>query len=193
MVVITLILASQVLPERPLKVLIKAYGLCVRSLSVFLLRVNISIYSLSAIKAAISKLCFAWEWVPVLTWTTRTQMLSLLYQSTDCVRCAHASSCVRALVIILNYICDFATRYVSFIQIWRTEYTRTQLPGPPEEPVSPGLDQTERDGNFPQSWMRYAFGCCIYNTDKCEWLTVRKPWNQLKGNCTKRHYPCFYC
>lgn len=45
---------------------------------------------------------------------------------------------------------DFATRYVSLIQIWRTEYTRTQLPGPPEEPVSPGQDrtaQTDRDGN----------------------------------------------
>ncbi|XP_030603864.1 WD repeat- and FYVE domain-containing protein 4 isoform X2 [Archocentrus centrarchus] len=31
------------------------------------------------------------------------------------------------------------------IRIWRTEYTRTQLPGPPEEPVSPGQDQTQRD------------------------------------------------
>uniref|UniRef100_A0A8C5H2Y5 WDFY family member 4 n=1 Tax=Gouania willdenowi TaxID=441366 RepID=A0A8C5H2Y5_GOUWI len=33
------------------------------------------------------------------------------------------------------------------IRIWRTEYTRTQLPGPPEEPVSPGQERTERDGN----------------------------------------------
>ncbi|XP_024660429.2 WD repeat- and FYVE domain-containing protein 4 isoform X1 [Maylandia zebra] len=31
------------------------------------------------------------------------------------------------------------------IRIWRAEYTRTQLPAPPEEPVSPGQDQTERD------------------------------------------------
>ncbi|KAF7651115.1 hypothetical protein LDENG_00115980, partial [Lucifuga dentata] len=34
------------------------------------------------------------------------------------------------------------------VRIWRTEYTRTQLPGPPEEPVSPGQDhtaQTARD------------------------------------------------
>ncbi|KAM3606165.1 uncharacterized protein V6R79_011883 [Siganus canaliculatus] len=31
------------------------------------------------------------------------------------------------------------------IRIWKTEYTRTQLPGPPEELVSPGQDQTERD------------------------------------------------
>lgn len=42
---------------------------------------------------------------------------------------------------------DFATRYASLTQIWKTEYTRTQLPGPPEEPVSPGQDQTVRDGN----------------------------------------------
>ncbi|KAM9364693.1 WD repeat- and FYVE domain-containing protein 4 isoform 2-T2 [Pholidichthys leucotaenia] len=33
------------------------------------------------------------------------------------------------------------------IRIWRTEYSRTQLPGPPEEPVSPGQDQTESDVN----------------------------------------------
>ncbi|XP_017268395.1 WD repeat- and FYVE domain-containing protein 4 isoform X2 [Kryptolebias marmoratus] len=31
------------------------------------------------------------------------------------------------------------------IRIWRTEYTRTQLPGPPEEPVSPGQDRIQRD------------------------------------------------
>ncbi|KAF3708270.1 WD repeat- and FYVE domain-containing protein 4 [Channa argus] len=31
------------------------------------------------------------------------------------------------------------------IRIWKTEYTRTQLPGPPEELVSPGQDRTERD------------------------------------------------
>ncbi|KAK2824252.1 hypothetical protein Q5P01_021427 [Channa striata] len=31
------------------------------------------------------------------------------------------------------------------IRIWKTEYSRTQLPGPPEELVSPGQDRTERD------------------------------------------------
>lgn len=31
------------------------------------------------------------------------------------------------------------------IRIWKTEYTRTQLPGPPEEPVSPGQDGAERN------------------------------------------------
>ncbi|XP_041645058.1 WD repeat- and FYVE domain-containing protein 4 isoform X2 [Cheilinus undulatus] len=31
------------------------------------------------------------------------------------------------------------------IRIWKTEYTRTQLPGPPEVPVSPGQEQAERD------------------------------------------------
>lgn len=41
----------------------------------------------------------------------------------------------------------FATRYVSLTQIWKTEYTRTQLPGPPQEPASPGQDGAERNGN----------------------------------------------
>lgn len=50
---------------------------------------------------------------------------------------------------------DFATRYVSLTQIWKTEYTRTQLPGPPEEPVSPGQERTERDGNVTGSRMGY--------------------------------------
>lgn len=58
---------------------------------------------------------------------------------------------------------DFATRYVSLIQIWKTEYTRTQLPGPPEELVSPGQDQTERDGNVTGSRIGYACMYCIYN------------------------------
>lgn len=52
---------------------------------------------------------------------------------------------------------DFATRYVSLIQIWKTEYTRTQLPGPPEEPVSPGQDRTERNGNVTGCTMGYAY------------------------------------
>ncbi|CAK6951548.1 WD repeat- and FYVE domain-containing protein 4 [Scomber scombrus] len=51
------------------------------------------------------------------------------------------------------------------IRIWRTEYTRTQLPGPPEEPVSPGQDrtaQTERDvSNSCQvkGWERHLVLC----------------------------------
>ncbi|XP_029926583.1 WD repeat- and FYVE domain-containing protein 4 [Myripristis murdjan] len=51
------------------------------------------------------------------------------------------------------------------IRIWRTEYTRTQLPGPPEEPVSPGQDQTaqtERDvGSSCQGkgWERHLVLC----------------------------------
>lgn len=59
---------------------------------------------------------------------------------------------------MLNYVCDFATRYVSLTQIWRTEYNRTQLPGPPEEPAPPGLDGAERDGNVTGSWIRYVCG-----------------------------------
>ncbi|XP_035461782.2 WD repeat- and FYVE domain-containing protein 4 isoform X3 [Scophthalmus maximus] len=48
------------------------------------------------------------------------------------------------------------------IQIWKTEYTRTQLPGPPEELVSPGQDQTERDvRSFRQGecWERRLVPC----------------------------------
>ncbi|KAM3862933.1 LOW QUALITY PROTEIN: WD repeat- and FYVE domain-containing protein 4 [Diretmus argenteus] len=44
------------------------------------------------------------------------------------------------------------------VRIWRTEYTRTQLPGPPEEPVSPGPDhtaRTERD----VGWERHLVLC----------------------------------
>ncbi|XP_072247156.1 WD repeat- and FYVE domain-containing protein 4 isoform X1 [Leuresthes tenuis] len=46
------------------------------------------------------------------------------------------------------------------IRIWRTEYTRTQLPGPPEEPVSPG--QTERDESSScqvKGWKRRLMLC----------------------------------
>ncbi|XP_015799744.3 WD repeat- and FYVE domain-containing protein 4 isoform X2 [Nothobranchius furzeri] len=42
------------------------------------------------------------------------------------------------------------------VRIWRTEYTRTQLPGPPEEPLSPGQDRRERHGN---SWRRRLMLC----------------------------------
>ncbi|TKS85544.1 WD repeat- and FYVE domain-containing protein 4 [Collichthys lucidus] len=48
------------------------------------------------------------------------------------------------------------------IRIWKTEYTRTQLPGPPEEPVSPGQDRTERDvSNSCQvkGWERHLVLC----------------------------------
>lgn len=48
------------------------------------------------------------------------------------------------------------------IRIWRTEYTRTQLPSPPEEPMSPGQDQIERDGNSSgqgKSWRRCLVLC----------------------------------
>ncbi|XP_056292336.1 WD repeat- and FYVE domain-containing protein 4 isoform X5 [Pseudoliparis swirei] len=48
------------------------------------------------------------------------------------------------------------------IRIWKTEYTRTQLPGPPEEPVSPGQDRTERDVSSSrqvQAWERRLVLC----------------------------------
>ncbi|XP_041866182.1 WD repeat- and FYVE domain-containing protein 4 isoform X2 [Melanotaenia boesemani] len=48
------------------------------------------------------------------------------------------------------------------IRIWRTEYTRTQLPGPPKEPVSPGHDRTERDGStscLSKGWKRRLMLC----------------------------------
>lgn len=61
--------------------------------------------------------------------------------------CACTSLHMRVHWLLCWITSDFATRYVSLTQIWKTEYTRTQLPGPPEEPVSPGQDQTERDGN----------------------------------------------
>ncbi|KAA8583834.1 hypothetical protein FQN60_015042 [Etheostoma spectabile] len=48
------------------------------------------------------------------------------------------------------------------IRIWKTEYTRTQLPGPPEDPVSPGQDRTERDGSSScqvKGWERHLVLC----------------------------------
>ncbi|XP_068183056.1 WD repeat- and FYVE domain-containing protein 4 isoform X2 [Antennarius striatus] len=48
------------------------------------------------------------------------------------------------------------------IRIWKTEYTRTQLPGPPEEAVSPGQDRTERDVSDPgqvKDWKRHLVLC----------------------------------
>ncbi|XP_068597101.1 WD repeat- and FYVE domain-containing protein 4 [Brachionichthys hirsutus] len=48
------------------------------------------------------------------------------------------------------------------IRIWKTEYTRTQLPGPPEEPVSPGQDRTERDvrdSGQVEGWKRHLVLC----------------------------------
>ncbi|XP_023139483.2 WD repeat- and FYVE domain-containing protein 4 isoform X3 [Amphiprion ocellaris] len=48
------------------------------------------------------------------------------------------------------------------IRIWRTEYTRTQLPGPPEEPVSPGRDRAKRDVSSScqvKGWERHLVLC----------------------------------
>ncbi|XP_076599423.1 WD repeat- and FYVE domain-containing protein 4 isoform X1 [Chaetodon auriga] len=48
------------------------------------------------------------------------------------------------------------------IRIWKTEYTRTQLPGPPEEPVSPGQDRPERDVSSScqvKGWERHLVLC----------------------------------
>lgn len=142
---------------------------CVCFIWLFLLRINISICCLFAIKAANSKLCFTWEWVSV-PHGQHTHVLLVLYYYTDSVRWVCAD--VSVLVIMLNYVYNFATRYVSLIQIWRTEYTRTQLPGPPEEPVSPGQDRIQRGGNITDSRIRYVHGYCIYNnTDNAGGLT----------------------
>ncbi|XP_044069032.1 WD repeat- and FYVE domain-containing protein 4 isoform X3 [Siniperca chuatsi] len=48
------------------------------------------------------------------------------------------------------------------VRIWKTEYTRTQLPGPPEEPVSPGQDRTEKDVSSScqvKGWKRHLVLC----------------------------------
>uniref|UniRef100_UPI0037E89D37 WD repeat- and FYVE domain-containing protein 4 isoform X2 n=1 Tax=Semicossyphus pulcher TaxID=241346 RepID=UPI0037E89D37 len=48
------------------------------------------------------------------------------------------------------------------IRIWKTEYTRTQLPGPPEAAVSPGQDRAERDVSSPcqgKGWERHLVLC----------------------------------
>ncbi|XP_033955876.1 WD repeat- and FYVE domain-containing protein 4 isoform X1 [Pseudochaenichthys georgianus] len=48
------------------------------------------------------------------------------------------------------------------IRIWKTEYTRTQLPGPPEEPVSPGQDGAESDVSGScqvKGWERHLVLC----------------------------------
>ncbi|XP_070771661.1 WD repeat- and FYVE domain-containing protein 4 [Enoplosus armatus] len=48
------------------------------------------------------------------------------------------------------------------IRIWKTEYTRTQLPGPPEEPMSPGQDRTQRDVSSScqvKGWERHLVLC----------------------------------
>ncbi|XP_047459291.1 WD repeat- and FYVE domain-containing protein 4 isoform X2 [Mugil cephalus] len=55
------------------------------------------------------------------------------------------------------------------IRIWRTEYTKTQLPGPPEEPVSPGQDQAERDVSSScrvKSWERRLVLCQELNRNQ---------------------------
>ncbi|XP_030297212.1 WD repeat- and FYVE domain-containing protein 4 isoform X1 [Sparus aurata] len=55
------------------------------------------------------------------------------------------------------------------IRIWKTEYTRTQLPGPPEEPVSPGQDRTERDESSScqvKGWERHLVLCQELNRNQ---------------------------
>lgn len=159
MAVITLVLALLVPAWVSIKVLITVYELCAVC-DCFLLKINISMCCLSAIKAANSKLCFTLEWVPM----PRGQHAHINRIITVCVcvhMCMHVGAYMSVFVIILNYIYDFVTRYVSLIQIWRAEYTRTQLPAPPEEPVSPGQDQTERDGNG--RTMGYTCRCCVHN------------------------------
>ncbi|XP_060895664.1 WD repeat- and FYVE domain-containing protein 4 isoform X1 [Labrus mixtus] len=55
------------------------------------------------------------------------------------------------------------------IRIWKTEYTRTQLPGPPEAPVSPGQDQAERDvsSSCPaKGWERHLVLCQELNRNQ---------------------------
>ncbi|XP_026164856.1 WD repeat- and FYVE domain-containing protein 4 isoform X1 [Mastacembelus armatus] len=55
------------------------------------------------------------------------------------------------------------------IRIWKTEYTRTQLPGPPEVPVSPGQDRTERDVTSVcqvKGWKRHLVLCQELNRNQ---------------------------
>ncbi|XP_071336839.1 WD repeat- and FYVE domain-containing protein 4 isoform X2 [Trachinotus anak] len=64
------------------------------------------------------------------------------------------------------------------IQIWKTEYTRTQLPGPPEEPVSPGQDRTERDVSSScqvKGWERHLVLCQELNRSQA--VTQRRSKN----------------
>lgn len=77
--------------------------------------------------------------------THRNDIIAVLLPRVLGCACASLHMWVRLLLCWITS--DFSTRYVSLTQIWKTEYTRTQLPGPPEEPVSPGQDRTERDGN----------------------------------------------
>lgn len=85
---------------------------------------------------------------PYCMYTLHTPTNDIIAVLLPCVMgCACASLHMRVHWLLCWITSDFATRYVSLTQIWKTEYTRTQLPGPPEEPVSPGQDQTERDSN----------------------------------------------
>ncbi|KAM8859671.1 WD repeat- and FYVE domain-containing protein 4 isoform 2-T2 [Spinachia spinachia] len=55
------------------------------------------------------------------------------------------------------------------IRIWKTQYTRTQLPGPPEEPVSPGQDRTEREVSSSchvTGWERHLVLCRELNRSR---------------------------
>lgn len=85
---------------------------------------------------------------PYCTYISHTPTNDIIAVLLPCVMgCACALLHMRVHWLLCWITPDFATRYVSLTQIWKTEYTRTQLPGPPEEPASPGQDQTERDGN----------------------------------------------
>lgn len=77
-----------------------------------------------------------------------------------CVRwclCERVCYYVELHLILLLVMC--------LIQIWRTEYTRTQLPGPLEEHVSPGQEgtaRTEKYGNAAGGKTEYACRYYIY-------------------------------
>ncbi|XP_078016803.1 WD repeat- and FYVE domain-containing protein 4 isoform X2 [Epinephelus lanceolatus] len=64
------------------------------------------------------------------------------------------------------------------IRIWKTEYTRTQLPGPPEEPVSPGQDRAERDVSSScevKGWKRHLVLC--QELDRSQAVSQRRSKN----------------
>ncbi|KAM4599617.1 WD repeat- and FYVE domain-containing protein 4 [Fundulus diaphanus] len=94
-------------------------------------------------------------------WSMKGQLLA----------CTEASSGPQADVLCVSFTQrhEWDSRNVivtgcadGIIRIWRTEYTRTQLPGPPEEPVSPGQDQIERDGSSSgqgKGWRRCLVLC----------------------------------
>ncbi|XP_040905708.1 WD repeat- and FYVE domain-containing protein 4 isoform X2 [Toxotes jaculatrix] len=101
-------------------------------------------------------------------WNMKGQLLS----------CTDASCGPRADILCVSFTQrqEWDTRNVivtgcadGIIQIWKTEYTRTQLPGPPEEPVSPGQDRTERDVSSScqvKGWERHLVLCQELNRNQ---------------------------